>query len=160
MAFEVLISSYARHTAVILKDISANTFAEIYSYGALLNNFTSAHHGHAINVIDGFSSPAEAEEKLTPFFKSAKLSPFVCRVKNSKYTFEEKNYLLSKYASHGNALHGLVYDALFEVVAYSKDDKSASVKLSYVYDNEALHDSNEHVLDLDDTQLCSKAMTD
>src|ERR671921_91855 len=79
MAFEVISSSFGQHAVITLKDSTTNTFAEIYNYGALLNNFTSQHHGTAINFIDGFSSPAEASEKITVFFKSAKLSPFACR---------------------------------------------------------------------------------
>jgi aldose 1-epimerase len=137
MAFEVITSSYGKYSVIILKDNSTNTFAEIYSFGALLNNFTSEHHGNAINVVDGFASVTEAAEKLTPFFKSAKLSPFACRVKNSKYRFGEKDYLLSKYATRGNAIHGLIYNAVFDVANQFNDDEKASVKLSYTYDNEA-----------------------
>jgi aldose 1-epimerase len=136
MAFKANISSFGKHSVIILKDESANTFVEIYNYGALLNNFTSEHHGLAINVIDGFTSPADATEKLTPFFKSAKLSPFVCRVRNGKYKFGQGNYLLSKYASHGNALHGLIYDAYFSIDDSFSDDTKAGVKLSYIYDSD------------------------
>jgi len=136
MAFEVNISSFGQHSVIILKDAGTNTFVEVYNYGALLNNFTSEHNGQAINVIDGFSSPAEATEKLTPFFKSAKLSPFVCRVKNAKYKFGEGNYLLSKYSSHSNALHGLIYDAYFLVAETYSDDTKASVKLEFDYDSD------------------------
>ncbi|HEX8460023.1 MAG TPA: aldose 1-epimerase [Segetibacter sp.] len=135
MSFEVNISSFGKHSVITLKDVSTHTFVEIYNYGALLNNFTSEHAGEAINVIDGFASPAEATEKLTPFFKSAKLSPFVCRVKNAKYKFGEGNYLLSKYSSHSNALHGLLFDAYFTVEDTFSDDNYAAVKLSFNYDS-------------------------
>lgn len=135
MTFEVIVSSFGQHAVIILKDSTTNTFAEIYNFGALLNNFTSEHHGNAINVIDGFSSPAEASEKLTVFFKSAKLSPFACRVNNSKYKFGNQDYLLSKFALRGYAIHGLVYNAVFEVSEQFSNEKEASVKLSYVYDN-------------------------
>ena len=136
MAFEVIVSSYGQHSVIILKDLTTNTFAEIYSFGALLNNFTSEHHGHAINIIDGFSSPAEAADKVTVFFKSAKLAPFACRVKNSKYNFGGNSYLLSKFALRGTAIHGLVYNAGFEIVEHFDDDEKAMVKLSYLYDND------------------------
>lgn len=136
MAFEVTLSSFGKYTVIILKDLSSNTFAEVYSFGALLNNFTSTHHGAALNVIDGFSSLAEATEKIAPFFKSAKLSPYPCRIKNAKYTFGERSYVLTKYSSHGNAIHGLLYDALFTVTESFADEESAFVRLSYVYDND------------------------
>ena len=136
MAFEVISSSFGQHAVIILKDSSTNTFAEIYNYGALLNNFTSQHHGTAINFIDGFSSPAEAAEKITVFFKSAKLSPFACRVKNSKYKFGEQDHVLSKHALRGNAIHGLIYNAVFEVSDQYCNEKEASVTLTCIYDNQ------------------------
>ncbi len=135
MAFEVIVSSYGQHSVIILKDSTTNTFAEIYSFGALLNNFTSEHFGTAINVIDGFSSPAEAVEKVTIFFKSAKLSPYACRVNNSKYTFGENDHLLSKFALRGTAIHGLIYNAVFEITEQLSDDTKASVKLATIYQN-------------------------
>ena len=135
MAFEVIVSSYGRHSVIILKDSTTNTFAEIYNFGALLNNFTSEHHGTGINIIDGFASPAEAEEKVTVFFKSAKLSPFACRVNNSKYNFGQNDYLLSKFALRGTAIHGLIYNAFFDITEHSGDETSASVTLSTVYEN-------------------------
>lgn len=135
MAFAVTVSSYGQHAVITLKDLQTNTFAEIYNFGALLNNFTSEHHGLAINIIDGFSSPAEAAEKVTVFFKSAKLSPFACRVNNSKYKFGENDYLLSKFALRGTAIHGLIYNALFEITEQVSDDTKASVKLATIYEN-------------------------
>ncbi|GEO09736.1 aldose 1-epimerase [Segetibacter aerophilus] len=136
MAFEVTVSSFGKHSVIILKDVTTNTFAEIYSFGALLNNFTSEHHGKVINVIDGFSSLAESTEKVTVFFKSAKLSPFACRVKNSKYKFGQNEYMLSKFALRGTAIHGLIYNAPFEITEQVQNDEKASVKLSFLYENE------------------------
>lgn len=135
MPFKTIVMSYGQHSVITLKDLSANTYAELYNFGAVLNNFTSEHHGNAINIIDGFSSPAEAAEKITVFFKSAKLSPFACRVKNSKYKFGQNDYLLGKFALRGNAIHGLIYNAPFEIAKQSHGDAQASVQLSYVYDN-------------------------
>jgi aldose 1-epimerase len=135
MTFEVVVSSYGQHSVIILKDSITNTFAEIYNFGALLNNFTSEHHGTALNVIDGFSSPAEAVEKGTLFFKSAKLSPFACRVNNSKYKFGENDYMLSKFALRGTAIHGLIYNAFFKVTEQISDETKASVKLTTLYEN-------------------------
>jgi len=136
MAFEVTLSSFGQHTIILLKDLSTSTFAEVYSFGALLNNFTSNHQGTALNVIDGFSSLAEATEKVAPFFKSAKLSPYPCRVKNAKYTFGESSYVLTKYSSHGHAIHGLIYNAVFTVTESFADESWSYVKLRYVYDND------------------------
>jgi aldose 1-epimerase len=132
MAFEVNITG----AVITLKNSSTNAFAEIYSYGALLNAFSVQQGELSINVIDGFSSITEATEKLTPFFKSAKLSPFVCRVKNARYQFGENSYELSKYSSRGHALHGLLFNVSYSISQYEGNESSARVKLEYEYDNQ------------------------
>jgi aldose 1-epimerase len=134
MAFEAIVSDFGKRSIITLRDLSTNTFAEIYSYGALLNQLNVAHNGAPFNVVDGFASLEEATEKLTPFFKSAKLSPYACRVNNAKYRFGENDYLLTKYSSHGNALHGLIYDADFSIAGNESNEQYASINLEYVYD--------------------------
>lgn len=135
MPFETIISNSEEQFVITLKDVTNDTFAEIYSYGALLNKFCAAKNGEPLNVIEGFNSPQEATEKLTTFFKSAKLSPYACRVKNAEYTFGENSHQLSKFFSNKDAIHGLLYDAAFSIKEYSSNDTSASVILEYVYDN-------------------------
>jgi aldose 1-epimerase len=134
MAFETIISSFGNRSVITLKDLSTNTFAEIYSYGALLNQFSGRHGGGMLNVVDGFSGLQEATEKLTTFFKSAKLSPYACRVNNSKYNFGEGNYSLTKFSLRGTAIHGLLYDADFSIKQHSHDENGARVKLEFTYD--------------------------
>lgn len=135
MPFEVSVRGLNDQSIITLRDLSINTFAEVYAYGALLNKFVSTINGVEIDVVDGFSSPSEATEKLTPFFKSAKLSPYVCRVKNAKYTFGQSNYQLTKYSSHGNALHGLLYNVGFSVKETYNNEREAGVVLEYTYNN-------------------------
>ncbi len=129
MAFQVNITG----SVVTLQDTGNNTFAEVYAFGALLNQFAVQLEGVAFNIVDGFGGEAEARQKLTPFFKSAKLSPYVCRVNKASYTFGENKYQLTKYSSHGNAIHGLLYNAMFSVTDSGSDDQSAFVKLQFDY---------------------------
>lgn len=136
MPFETTIAQFGEQSVITLKDLSTSTFAEIYSFGALLNSFTAVVDERPLNVIHGHSSLAEAMEHLTPFFHSAKLSPYVCRVKNAKYHFGENDYYLTKYTPRGQALHGLVYDKTFTVAQHSSDNNAASVTLAYEYDND------------------------
>lgn len=68
MPFQTIISNTAEHFIVTLKDVTNNTFAEIYAYGALLNKFCAVNNQEPLNVIEGFLSPAEATEKVTNFF--------------------------------------------------------------------------------------------
>lgn len=122
-------------TVITLKDLENNTFAEIYAHGALLNQFYAENNETSLNVIDGFSSPGEATEKIKQLFKSAKLSPYACRVKDAEYKFGEKKYHLTKHSLQGHAIHGLLFDADFSITEQYSDETAAAVKLEYVYDN-------------------------
>ena len=135
MGFEAIVSNIAEQPVITLRDLKNDAFAEIYAYGALLNKFYAKNNEEAINVIEGFSSPEEATENMKPFFKSAKLSPYACRVKDAEYKFGEKNYKLPKYSSHNHALHGLLYNANFSIAQHYSNETAAGVKLEYKYDN-------------------------
>ncbi len=136
MAFQSAISNIGEQSVITLKDLENNTFAEIYTFGALLNKFYAENEGTLLNVIEGFSNPHEATDKIKTFFKSAKLSPFACRVKNAEYSFGEKNYRLTKYSKHRDAIHGLLFDADFSITEHYHNEIAAAVKLEYVYDND------------------------
>lgn len=133
MAFEATIVGTGKQSIITLKDLSNETSAEIFAFGALLNKFTAKGNGILLNVIEGFSSTEEAIEKIAPFFKSAKLSPYACRVKDAKYTFGEKNYQLQKYSSHNHALHGLIFNETFSITNFYSEENAASVALQYDY---------------------------
>ncbi len=135
MAFEINVTKNGNDTVITLKDLTEKSSAEIYSFGALLNNFSAQHHNETINVIEGFSSIEDVKQNLTPFFKSAKLSPYVCRVKDGKYKFGLDTYQLNKYASNGNALHGLLFDNLFSIANQWQNETEAAIVLETVYNN-------------------------
>lgn len=122
-------------TKVVLRDSTTNTFAEIIpSCGAILHAFTVLHNNELINIIDHYDSGQDfAGNVAAKGFKSCKLSPFACRVQHAKYKFGEKEYTLEKFILEGNALHGLIYDAAFEIVNQYADEASAGVALKYTY---------------------------
>lgn len=138
MAFKTTVVKTGAHSIVTLEDLSINAFAEIFTFGAVLNKFSATRNEEVLNIIDGFSNPAEAAENITPFFKSAKLSPYACRIKDAKYKFGEKNYQLQKYSSHNHALHGLIFDKAFSVADHYCNDAAASVTLEYEYINTSI----------------------
>lgn len=134
MPFETIITNSEGQSIIKLKDLSNNSFAEIYAFGALLNKFCASNDEEMVNVIEGFSTPLQASEKIDPFFKSAKLSPFACRVKDGKFKFGEKDYHLKKYFSRSDAIHGLLFNETFSIVNYYSNADAASVSLEYLYD--------------------------
>ncbi|WP_207491949.1 aldose 1-epimerase [Aridibaculum aurantiacum] len=136
MAFEAIVEYQDDIPVVKLKDQTTGTYAEVYAFGALLNKFCIHHQEQEFNVVDGFRNVEHALATLTPFFKGAKLSPFVCRVKNHKYHFGETSHLLSKYALGNHAIHGLIYDATFSVIETIGTEELACVRLQHVYDRQ------------------------
>ncbi|WP_088322798.1 aldose 1-epimerase [Polaribacter tangerinus] len=65
-------------------------------------------------------------------YASAILFPFVNRVNDGKYSFKGINYQLNcNEAANNNALHGLVYNKVFELKKYTISKKKTSVTIQY-----------------------------
>lgn len=119
---------------VELADSAAQIHAEIIpAAGAILNRFVTA-SGH--NAIDGYVSKDDFTKRVHDGFRSAKLSPFVCRLNKSTYSWEGQTYTLDKFVWNGSALHGLLYDADFDIMETTADNKKAMVVLRYQYDGQ------------------------
>ena len=133
--FEVTFANGSEFDKIILKDVAANTSVEIIpACGAILHAYTILHNGVLLNVIDSYDNTADFKNNVTANgFKSCKLSPFACRIKNATYNFGDKKYTTEKFLLNGSALHGLLYDAAFTVTETRADEKSASVALQYKY---------------------------
>lgn len=135
MPFSVNILKETDYPVITLKDETSKCEAGIYAFGALLNNFSIETTKGKVNVIDGFTSPNDAIKHITAGFKSAKLSPFVCRLDKGEYSFEGGHHKVHKHYLGNEAIHGLIYDAMFEIADYKEEENKASVTLSYTYDN-------------------------
>ena len=120
---------------VVLTDTLSKTFVEIIpSCGAILHSFTVLHQNALIDVIDHYDDRDDFTQNVTSKgFKSCKLSPFACRIRNATYHFGEKDYTIQKFLLEKNAIHGLLYDAEFVVMEQYADDVSAGVALKYSY---------------------------
>ena len=123
-------------SVVALEDEVNGIRAEIIpSAGGILNGLFLKTDKGELNVIDGYSGYSDFKEHVHDGFKSAKLSPFVCRLNQSLYSWNGNIYKLDqKFVLNGSALHGILYDAPFEVVEKSSSEKRSSVTLRYQYD--------------------------
>jgi aldose 1-epimerase len=130
MKFSVNIKNEDIFSVVILKDEQQKTEAVIYTFGGLLNNFII--DGQQ-NIVDGFTSYSDAKKNITDGFKSCKLNPFVCRVNNGEYEFQNEKYKTGKFFIGAEAIHGLLYDAVYDIIDSGADNSCAFVKLQYVY---------------------------
>ena len=85
------------------------------------------------NIVDGFASCSDAKENITNGFKSCKLNPFVCRINNSEYEFQNEKYKTGKFFIGAEAIHGLLYDAVYNSINSGADNNCAFVILQYEY---------------------------
>lgn len=136
MAFSAYIDRNQLFPVITLSDSTNDTQAEIYSFGALLNQFSINTSKGKLGLIDGFASPQAAIQEITNGFRSAFLSPFTCRMNEGKYMFNEKAYRVEKFFYPPHAIHGLVYDAVYKIESTETTETHASVKLSYTYGGE------------------------
>ena len=134
MPFEVSINTHMEYSVITLKDEDTGCEAEIYAFGGLLNNFSIPLKNTRVNVVDGFSSVSDAKENITNGFKSAKLSPFVCRMYRGSFRLSEKKYHVNKHYLGEHAIHGLIYDAAYKIMHSENTHTHASVTLEFQYD--------------------------
>ena len=120
---------------IVLKDENTQFAATIIpSGGAILNKLEVIHQGKKFNLIEGFIDAQDWNENKTKGCKSAKLSPFVCRLNNSTYEWDGQKYTCEKFVLNGHAIHGLLFDASHEVEFCEANNFYAECKLFYHYD--------------------------
>jgi len=118
---------------VLLDQETGSEVSVIPTCGALLHSFTLQTPAGSFNIVDNYKSLDELKTKLTDSHKSTKLSPFVCRIKDAKYHFDNKEYEFQNKFPDGSAIHGLLVKKSFEVIEEVATDVSASVTMKYNY---------------------------
>jgi aldose 1-epimerase len=102
------------------------------SAGAILNAWWVGGQ----NIVDGYEGREDFQNRVHAGFRSAKLLPFVCRLHKATYRWQEQEYRLDKFLLNGSALHGIVYDQAFSVMAETQDESGCSVEMEYQYAGE------------------------
>lgn len=120
-----------------LLELSSGTQAVIIpSCGAILYSFEVFQDNKKFNVIDSYSSKAEFNENVaSKGFKGCKLSPFVCRINKGVYDFAENIYKINKHYIGDHAIHGLLYDQVFEISNECVEENFVSVSMIFRYRN-------------------------
>lgn len=131
MSFEVGINAQQQHPIITLKN--ENTSAEIYAFGGFVNAFTVKTSNGVLNVIDGFTSVEDAIANATNGFKSSFLSPFTCRMNKGEFAFDSANYKIEKFYLPPHAIHGLLFDAVYDIIETNSSNNEASVTLQHTY---------------------------
>ena len=107
------------------------------AFGAMLHSFTvRGRDGSDFNVINSYPDLTGLKAGLSRWFKSAKLSPFACRIPDGKYHFGDKEYRFRNLFSDGTAIHGLLSDKPFAVLEETGGETSGAIVLEYTYKKE------------------------
>jgi aldose 1-epimerase len=139
---------------VSLQDKATNTIITILpEYGASLHGFEIPVQGQMLNIIDNYANRQDIREYLEVFYKSSKLSPFVCRMRNGKYTIDDEAFEITKKTNNGHAIHGLLYNKPFKVMDEFADDKNANITLRYHFKKDDPGYPFEYVCDVRYTLL-------
>jgi aldose 1-epimerase len=134
MSFSIFFEEQQNLNVAVLKDQSSKTtIAVLPEYGAALHKFGININDKPFNVIDNYNNAEHIKKELALSFKSSKLSPFVCRIKNGKYLFNEKVFEFEKKFIDGSAIHGLLFNKKFSVLEKYADNNKAKLVLQYAY---------------------------
>lgn len=140
MAFDLMIQAAQQHKSIQLIDTISNTIVTIHSKGALMNSWKVNHNQQQSELILGNPSNqfdnANIENGLSfemNGFRSGKMSPFSCRIDHGQYHWMNQSYQFGKFYLGAHALHGLVYDANFEIRATTINKDYAAVELVFDY---------------------------
>lgn len=119
---------------VVLRDENTGISVTIIpSAGGILNKLEVPNKGKNINLIDGFRDAADWKANCTNGFKSAKLSPFLCRLHNSTYAWQGDPYTVEKFKMNGHAIHGILFDVAHSIEFVEASAFMAECKLRYQY---------------------------
>jgi aldose 1-epimerase len=132
MSFQVIVNTQEQHPIITLKN-GDTTSADIYAFGGFVNAFTITTASGLLNVIDGFASVVDVIENVTNGFKSSFLSPFTCRMNKGEFAFAGANYKIEKFYLPPHAIHGLLFDAVYDIIDTNSNNNEASVTLQHTY---------------------------
>lgn len=114
-----------------IADSKADLYGKIYlNDGASLQELRLGGH----KIIDDLS-PLTYENT----YASSILFPFANRIKDGRYSFNDKTYQLeTNHEEEQNALHGFVYNKSFKIIKQHVSDSQAEIVLEYIEKNKSI----------------------
>ena len=104
--------------------------------GALLHEFSIPLGNRRIQIIDNYVNLADLKKNHPSNFKSAKLSPFVCRMSEGKYKFEGSSFDFPDKFNDGSSIHGILSGKPFNILEKKIQEDQAFIMLEYHYKKE------------------------
>jgi aldose 1-epimerase len=133
MSFSIDIQPITDFKLVRIKNLHSQEQIEISTKGGLLNSWKLRSEAGHFDIIDGNDFNKGWNNFEAMGFKGGKMNPFSCRLKDGKYVHESITYTIDTFYLGEHALHGILYDAIFEIVQTASNEKEASIILNFEY---------------------------
>jgi aldose 1-epimerase len=133
MSFAIKIEPCADFKLIHIINEGTKQQIVISTKGGLLNHWLQPTNAGWFDIIDGNNFTQGWNHFEKNGFKSGKMNPFSCRLKNGKFTHEATTYTIDKFYLGAHALHGIIYDALFEIDHTECNDEKGTITLSFKY---------------------------
>jgi len=104
--------------------------------GGCLVGWRVVRKGHVCELLDGYTSEADLNERYYSSHCGARLSPFPNRIKDGCWTIQGKAYQLDKNFpwENGHAIHGLLFDLSWVKTDFVCNGDVAELRLECDYD--------------------------
>ncbi len=145
MPFDLKIIPQANHKSIQLIDNNNDTIVTVHAKGALMNSWKVQFESQLLELIVGNHTDLNHQgtgnklsvDKDLSFemngFRSGKMSPFSCRINKGMYHWDDQTYRFDKFYLGEHAMHGLIYDANFELLSSAIHEDRAVVELGFDY---------------------------
>jgi aldose 1-epimerase len=131
MSFSIDIQPLSSFKRIRITNLISKVYIDIISKGGILNSWMQPAENW--DIIDGNDFSSGWSNFESNGFKSAKMSPYACRLFNGIYEHENKSYKVEKFYLGNHGLHGILYDAEFEIIETNINNQTAQVKLEFQY---------------------------
>lgn len=131
MSFSIDIQLVSTFKSVRITNNKTNEFIEIITKGGLLNSWMQSNDNW--DIINGNEFNNGWENFESNGFKSGKMSPYACRLLDGEYQHLNQPYKVEKFYLGAHGLHGIIYDAEYNITTTEVHDGHALVILEHEY---------------------------
>lgn len=118
--------------ACLLSDGLKNRICILPQYGGLILFWKY----EEVNLLETYIFEQALLKDLDVTYPNCKLSPFVCRIYQGRYTWKNQTYQIKPLKADGNALHGWMYKAGFSVKQKIQSQDAAKLQIQASYNGD------------------------
>ena len=133
MAFEIKNTPILHFEEIAIFNSISKTCIKILTKGAILNQWLTPYSDTTLDIMDGNTFDGTWNGFEQNGFKGGKMSPFSCRLKEGKYSINDTTYCIEKFYLDKHAIHGIIYDAVYQIKNIETSDNATIVKLQFDY---------------------------